>query len=258
MSDTKFDATQMDEVVREIKKAFINRVLFIGLIGSNARKEASIHNEADIILILDKLYTDDILNYKKFIASSNFSLAINGIIFGKNEFINWSKLELFCMLYETKPLFGNLEFLVTKPNKQEIKQAIKLQAGNIYFNLTKSLMNYSQMMEVKHKIINLYKQAFFILQMKYFLEKDIYIETKAQLMENLKGLDRIILNHCINKENIITKNSEEVLSLCEILLKWTSDVICQTSINVDQMSSLDFYKGKTLTYEKVKEILRLE
>lgn len=52
---------------KEICSHFGARVIFIGLQGSYARKEASYNSDIDVVLILDKVAMDDLIIYRKLV-----------------------------------------------------------------------------------------------------------------------------------------------------------------------------------------------
>ena len=63
--------------------------------------------------------------------------------------------------------------------------------------------------------------TFFILQAKYFIKTDTYVKTKLELAQKLTGIDKEMLDICINKDDILNKNTKEIEKLYEKLIEWS-------------------------------------
>ena len=212
----------LDIVIKKLQNKFEQRLLFVGLQGSYNRGEATPNSDIDIVVILDNLSFEDLKKYHLIIDSMPDKDKSCGFISGREELQNWSKSDLFQFFYDTKSLIGNLQDLIQAPTIKDAKQAVKIGSENLYHTSVHSFIHSNNRAE---DLKNLYKSTFFILQAKYFNESGKYIPTKKQLLEMLNGIDRDILNICINRNNINEKATIELENLYKMLIQWSSDNI---------------------------------
>jgi len=212
----------LDIIIKKLQKEFEQRLLFVGLQGSYNRGEANPNSDIDIVVILDSLSFEDLKKYHLIIDSMSDKDKSCGFISGREELQNWSKSDLFQFFYDTKSLIGNLQDLIQAPTIEDAKQAVKIGSENLYHTSVHSFIHSNNRAE---DLKNLYKGVFFILQAKYFIETKKYIPTKNELSELLNGIDRDILNICINRNNINEKATIELENLYKMLIQWSSDNI---------------------------------
>ena len=108
------------------------------------------------------------------------------------------------------------------PSLGDIQKTIKTSSETIYHAAVHSFVHSNNYIE---DLQNFYKMTFFILQAKYFIDTNNYVPSKKKLIEKLSGTDKEILNICINKTEISTKNKEEIENLYKKIIKWASDKI---------------------------------
>lgn len=214
--------TWLNIVIKKLQNEFEQRLLFVGLQGSYNRGEATQNSDIDLVVILDNLRFEDLKRYHSIIDSMPDKDKSCGFISGREELQNWSKSDLFQFFYDTKSLIGNLQDLIQAPTIEDVKQAIKISSENLYHTSVHSFIHSNNRTE---DLKNLYKGVFFILQAKYFIETKKYIPTKNELSELLNGIDRDILNICINRNNINEKAAIELENLYKMLIQWSSDNI---------------------------------
>ena len=212
----------LDIVIKKLQKEFEQRLLFVGLQGGYNRGEATQSSDIDLVVILDNLSFEDLKKYHLIIDSMPDKDKSCGFISGIEELQNWSKSDLFQFFYDTKSLIGNLQDLIQAPTIEDAKQAIKISSENLYHTTVHSFIHSNNRAE---DLKNLYKSTFFILQAKYFIETKKYIPTKMELLELLNGIDRDILNICINRNNINDNEPIELENLYKMLIQWSSDNI---------------------------------
>ena len=212
----------LDIIIKKLQKEFEQRLLFVGLQGSYNRGEATPNSDIDIVVILDSLSFEDLKKYLLIIDSMPDKDKACGFISGREELQNWSKSDLFQFFYDTKSLIGNLQDLIQAPTTEDATQAVKISSENLYHTSVHSFVHSNNYVE---DLQNLYKSTFFILQAKYFKKTEKYIPTKNQLLEILNGIDRDILNICINRNNINEKATIELENLYKMLIQWSSDNI---------------------------------
>ena len=212
----------LDIIIKKLQNEFEQRLLFVGLQGSYNRGEATQNSDIDLVVILDNLSFEDLKRYHSIIDSMPDKDKSCGFISGREELQNWSKSDLFQFFYDTKSLIGNLQDLIQAPTIEDAIQAVKIGAENLYHTSVHSFIHSNNRAE---DLKNLYKSTFFILQTKYFIETKKYIPTKIELSELLNGIDRDILNICINRNNINEKATIELENLYKMLIQWSSNNI---------------------------------
>lgn len=212
----------LDIVIKKLQKEFEQRLLFVGLQGSYNRGEATQNSDIDLVVILENLSFEDLKRYRSIIDSMPDKDKSCGFISGREELQNWSKSDLFQFFYDTKSLIGNLQDLIQAPTIEDATQAVKISSENLYHTSVHSFIHSNNRAE---DLKNLYKGVFFVLQAKYFIETKKYIPTKIELSELLNGIDRDILNICINRNNINDNEPIELENLYKMLIQWCSDNI---------------------------------
>ncbi len=208
----------LDTTIEKLQEKFSQNLLFVGLQGSYNRGEATESSDIDLVVILENVTFEDLKNYRLIIDNLSHKEKACGFISGKNELQKWSKADMFQFYYDTKSLYGKLEDIIQPPSLDEIKQSIKISSENLYHATVHSFVHSNNYVE---DLQNLYKMTFFILQAKYFVQTNNYIQTKKQLVEQLNETEKEILNICINKEYIMYSQSEIETLYCK-LIEWCS------------------------------------
>lgn len=206
-------------VIEKLRQTFNEKLLFIGLQGSYNRGEETSESDIDLVVILEELNFNDLKLYRKIINEMPNNELACGFISGKKELQNWSKADLFQFFYDTRSLLGNLEDIIQPPTMEDIKQSIKISSESLYHASVHSFVHSTNYAE---DLQGLYKMTFFILQAKYFIENNIYAKTKKELVKCLKGLDREILNICINRKQLNSIENNELENLYKKLIAWSS------------------------------------
>ena len=209
----------LDTTIEKLQEKFSQNLLFVGLQGSYNRGEATDSSDIDLIVILENVTFEDLKRYRLIIDSLPHKEKACGFISGKNELQKWSKADMFQFYYDTKSLYGKLEDIIQPPSLDEIKQSIKISSENLYHATVHSFVHSNNYVE---DLQNLYKMTFFILQAKYFVQTNNYIQTKKQLVEQLNETEKEILNICINKENILNYSQSKIETLYCKLVEWCS------------------------------------
>ena len=124
--------TWMNNFLQKLNHKFENRVWFVGLQGSYGRGEARDTSDIDIVVILDQLSASDIQDYNVMLDALPHRALICGFLSGKDELLNWEPSDLFQFYYDTTPIKGSLDELLTVIDETAVNRAIKIGACNIY------------------------------------------------------------------------------------------------------------------------------
>ena len=180
----------MEEYQRAVKERFGGRVWFIGLQGSFGRGEATEGSDIDAVLILDTVSAADLQAYGDLLDGLPQRDRVCGFVSGQEELLAWEPSDLFQFYHDTVPLFGSLDELSGRISREDVVQAIHLDACNIYHMTVHNLVHEKSMEILK----DLCKSAVFVLQAIAFLQTGIYARKKTELAKLLGLEDRRILD----------------------------------------------------------------
>ena len=167
----------MGDFLKALKEAFEDRVWFVGLQGSYGRGEATEASDIDIVIILDQLSPTDIQSYNAVLDSLPHRELICGFLSGKDELLNWEPSDLFQFYYDTTPIEGSLDELLTVIDNAAVDRAIKIGACNIYHGCVHNMLH-----EKSDDILRgLYKSASFVVQAIVFRQTGTFVKHQKDL-----------------------------------------------------------------------------
>lgn len=210
----------MDSFVENLRKTFGNRVCFVGLQGSYARAEATEKSDIDTVVILDTLSAADIQTYGEMLDKMEHRELICGFLSGRDELLNWEPSDLFQFYYDTKPILGSLDELLSLIDEAATERAIRIGACNIYHGCVHNMLH-----EKDEDILRgLYKAASFVLQAICFKETGRYISRQAELIPCLSAENRSIA-----ETFLALKRGGEVKfrEMSELLYNWAKKQITE-------------------------------
>ncbi|MDE6767054.1 MAG: nucleotidyltransferase domain-containing protein, partial [Eubacterium sp.] len=154
-----------------IRKSFADRVEFIGIQGSYARGEATQSSDIDVVLLLNNFSYEDLKTYDNVISALDYREKICGFISGIDEIKNWDRADLFQFYYDTKPLYGNIDWVSSLIEKSDIIRTIHRDACNIYHMCAHNAIH-----EKSDDILrNILKAAVYLIREKHFYACGTYI-----------------------------------------------------------------------------------
>ena len=171
--------TWMQNFLQILNETFANRVWFVGLQGSYGRGEATETSDIDIVVILDELSAMDIQTYNVMLDTLPHRELICGFLSGKDEILNWEPSDLFQFCYDTTPIYGNLDEVLSVIDERAVNRAIKIGACNIYHGCVHNMLH-----EKSQEILRgLYKSASFVVQAIAFQQTGNYIKHQKELLQ---------------------------------------------------------------------------
>lgn len=210
MVDIKLWAERFTELLKE---TFGKRIYFVGLQGSYGRGEATESSDIDVVVILDELTVDDIKTYGDMIDTLPHRELICGFLSGKDELMNWEPSDLFQFYYDTTPIVGTLDELLTKIDKAAVDRAIKIGTCNIYHGCVHNML-YEKSDDI---VRGLYKSASFVIQAIVFKDTGKYIKHQKDLLQLVNSEEKEILNDFIALKNGATVEFD---TMSEHLFNW--------------------------------------
>jgi predicted nucleotidyltransferase len=208
----------MERFTKLLKETFDERIYFVGLQGSQARGEATEKSDIDVVVILDKLTVDDIKAYGGMIDTLPNRELLCGFLSGKDELINWEPSDLFQFYYDTEPIVGSLDELLTIIDKKAVDRAIKIGACNIHHGCVHNIL-YEKSDNI---LYGLYKSASFVIQAIVFRDTGNYIKQQNKLIEVVNNETKEILNVFIALKNGVAVEFDK---MSECLFNWVRKLI---------------------------------
>ena len=212
----------MSELTDNLKAHFKNRLLFIGLQGSYEREEAHQGSDIDAVVILDALFMDDLIAYRKILLTMPENDKACGFISGKQDLMNWPKHELFQFERDTRSYYGTLNELLPKIEKQDVIDIVKISASGLYHSCCHTAVH-SPLDTSALK--SMYKSAFFLLQAVYYLRRGVYVHTKKELLPLLKGDEQEILNIGMSWNSCSSIVIENPDIYFDLMFRWSKAIL---------------------------------
>ena len=187
----------MNDFLQTLNETFANRVWFVGLQGSYGRGEATETSDIDVIVILDELSVSDIQHYNTMLDALPHRELICGFLSGKDELLNWEPSDLFQFYYDTTPLKGSLDELLTVIDEAAVRRAIRIGACNVYHGCVHNMLH-EKSDEILH---GLYKSASFVVQAIVFRQTGRYIKSQKELLLLAAPDEKAIVQTFLNLKN---------------------------------------------------------
>jgi len=180
----------MNTFLQHLDALFGERVWFVGLQGSYSRGEATEESDIDVAVILDELSAADLRQYRAMLDTLPHRNLICGFLAGKDELLHWDPADLFQFCYDTTPIRGSLDELLTLVDNAAVCRAIKTGACNLYHSCVHNMLH-----EKSEDILRtLYKAASFVVQAICFAQTGRYIRHQKELREQVSAREREILD----------------------------------------------------------------
>ena len=215
-------ATWMQNFLQTLNETFRDRVWFVGLQGSFARGEATETSDIDIVVILDELSAMDIQTYNKMLNTLPHRELICGFLSGKDDIMNWEPSDLFQFCYDTTPIKGGLDEVLSLVDESAVNRAIKIGACNIFHGCVHNMLH-----EKSEEILRgLYKSASFVVQAIVFKQTGNYIKHQEELLTVANLNEQAIINTflCLKKGGTV-----DFIPMSETLFAWSKKWIAENS-----------------------------
>ncbi len=211
----------MSKLIAQLKNAFGDRLLYVGLQGSYLRGEATQNSDIDAMVVLDGMTVQDLDTYKSVIISLGDYEKSCGFICGKSELSGWNPLEICHLLHATKDCYGTLSALVPPYSEADILNYIKVSVGNLYHEICHRYIH-ADAEKNRGSLPYTYKGVFFILQNMYYLKTGAYARTKKELLTMLCGEDRAVMETAMRLDKGETYDFDEAF---ETLFLWCGNTL---------------------------------
>lgn len=174
----------MEELAGRLEDLFGERLLFLGLQGSRSRGEAREDSDIDVVCVLDGLELEDLAAYRRALSEMPDGALACGFVCGLSQLAVWPAYDLLALMLDAKPVKGDLEKLVSLPGKQAAREAVRLGAANLYHGACHAYLYGAANPD---SLRELYKAAFFLLRMAWYLETGAWPPTGRTLSMALEA-----------------------------------------------------------------------
>ena len=214
--------TWMQSFLQMLNETFRDRVWFVCLQGSYGRGEARDTSDIDVVVILDELSASDIQAYNAMLDTLPHRELICGFLSGREELLKWEPSDLFQFYYDTTPIKGSLDVLLTCIDKTAVERAIRIGACNIYHGCVHNMLH-----EKSEDILRgLYKSASFVVQAIVFKQTGKYVKNQKELLSVASSDEQAIVNTFLNLKNGCTV---DFISMSDALFAWAKQLISENS-----------------------------
>ena len=211
----------ISELIHMLKAKFDNRLCYVGLQGSYLRGEATDSSDIDIMVVLDELSVADLDDYRAIIESLGDFDKSCGFICSKKDLANWNPLEICNLLHSTKDYCGVLRKLIPAFTQDDVRNFVKFSLNNLYHEICHRYIHTDQAHNIQALPFT-YKGAFFILQNLHYLRSGEFAGTKAELLERLDGIDRVVLERLMAYSRGENRDFAESF---ELLFHWCQETL---------------------------------
>ena len=182
----------INSLISNCRAVFGARLLYVGLQGSYLRGEANENSDIDVMVILDRLWIQDMDRYREILNMIGFYEKSCGFICGQGELLRWNPLELCQLRHTTKDLFGVLTDYLPSATREDEVNYVKLSLGNLYHKLCHRYIHADRERNAA-AFRGTCKGVFFLMQNLHYLESGRFILTKEALKEAVSAEDRQVL-----------------------------------------------------------------
>ena len=187
----------MNTFLDALNTTFSDRVWFVGIQGSYGRGEATETSDVDVVVILDELSAKDIQAYNNMLDTLPHRELICGFVSGKKEILNWEPSDLFQFYYDTTPIKGSLDELLSVIDECAVDRAIQIGVCNIYHGCVHNMLHEKS----KDILKGLYKSASFVVQAIAFKQTGNYIKHLKDLLGVVSYDEQAIVEAFVNLKN---------------------------------------------------------
>lgn len=208
----------LETFLQQLQQAFGDRVEFVGLQGSYARGEATENSDIDVVVIFDELTAADIVRYNDLLDGLPHRRLVCGFIAGRAELDNWEPSDLFQFYFDTRPLKGDIGYLLGLLDDEAIARAVRIGACNIYHACVHNMLHEKSPELLK----GLYKAAGFVVQAIHYQKTGQYISRQTELLAVLDEPESAII-----RTNLALKGGADVdLDKMSVqLFEWSKGII---------------------------------
>jgi hypothetical protein len=117
-----------------------------------------------------------------------------GFLSGVDELLNWEPSDLFQFCYDTVPIQGDLDEVLSVVDESAVNRAIKIGVCNIYHGCVHNMLHE----KCEDILRGLYKSASFVVQAIAFKQTGSYFSQQNELLQNVASDEQVIVETFLN------------------------------------------------------------
>ena len=207
-----------EQFLKALDSCFSDRVWFVGLQGSRGRGEATDTSDIDMVVILDELRAEDIAAYSAMLDRLPHRELCCGFLSGQAEICAWEPSDLFQLCFDTTPIRGSLDELLTLLDDAAVERAIRIGACNIYHGCVHNMIHGKS----EDVLRGLYKGASFVAQAIGYRKTGRYQRHQQDLREILHTNDQQVVDTFLRLKN---GGDVEFAAMSRTLFDWAGRLI---------------------------------
>lgn len=187
----------IESYTNQLQEEFADQVVFMGLSHNFSQGFETRNQIYNVVIIFKELSDRTLRKYDRFLQKQPERNIIEGFVAGEADVYHWEPSELFKLFYDTKPIIGNLDFLVPLFDQETIARSIRISLGDLYRLTTENILYVKQNDDIEE----LYNLAVFIIKIIYLQNNETYtddLETLADLVEEDRNRDIIKTTIALN------------------------------------------------------------
>lgn len=210
---------------RAVEEAFGPRIKLLGLQGSYRRGEATEDSDIDVVLILDKVETADLIRYRAVLDGLPYREKICGFVSGAEELCHWEPADLFQFREDTQPLAGDLDSLLPPLCSEDVKRAVWTGACGIYHLCGHQFLHQNAPERRTAALRSLYKSAVFVMQAIGMDRTGQYCRRREELRQALTTEEGLLLDIAERLKGRTELTEQEEEAAFSRLLHWSGRLI---------------------------------
>lgn len=168
----------IENFLTNLIEKFEDELVFVGIRGNIDEYSEPLDDIINIVVIFNSFSPKRLIQYDRFLNEQAERNVIVGFVAGKEELNYWDNSELFKLFYDTKAVYGNLDFISKQFNHETIQKAIQHSLTDLY------QMNVNNFLYEKqnNQIERMYNRAVFIIKVIYLQKNKTYTDSIEELL----------------------------------------------------------------------------
>lgn len=228
MSTNNFNIDQwLEDLLTRLRAEFGRRLVFMGLEGSYSRGEAKPDSDIDVVVVLDKIDTQDLRAYKAIIDSMPNSEKACGYISSVAERRNHEpRSESVHLYYNCQPIYGSLDGIIPDMMRSDLIAEIRMRMANTLHCARHYLIFPHDLSSKVHNLRMEFKYAPVHLRWWMLLTTGSYIKSTDELLKRLADPDDIeIVRITLNWKSLADDRTQRPLYYIELLERWARGML---------------------------------
>lgn len=220
------------QFVGRLRNIFGDRLVFVGHSGSWARGEGEPTSDIDSVVVLDRIDSKDLTEYRHIIAGMPDAKRLaSGRLVSTSEIRTLPRFELMEFFYGCKRLHGTLKGIIEKPTSIDLLEHVRIQGSQNLFDARHYLVYPHDLSKVVHRLYHNFKSCFYILQSWTLLHDGRFLARKDELLGVLSDTDdQEVIQVGRDWRHLEQDREKRPLHYIELLERWSRKMLSRVQI----------------------------